>query len=184
MGRIPARSAQRERDERKERRQSQHISESHGKGYHQRGPFWQSVFISDSHCGAGCTLGDIAGEWLIFTTATTIHGILLWPQYLVDFAFAYVLGIFFQYLAIAPMRGLALGQGIIAAIKADTLSLTAFEVGLFGWMALMRFVLFQPPIHADSWVYWFMMQIGMILGFLTSYPVNWFLVRTGIKEAM
>ena len=45
------------------------------------------------------------------------------------------------------MRGLSLGQGIVAAIKADTLSLTAFEVGLFGWMALMRFVLFQPPIH-------------------------------------
>jgi hypothetical protein len=29
-----------------------------------------------------------------------------------------------------------------------------------------------------------MMQIGMIIGFLTTYPMNWFLVRAGIKDAM
>jgi hypothetical protein len=29
-----------------------------------------------------------------------------------------------------------------------------------------------------------MMQIGMLAGFLTSYPVNWWLVRRGIKEKM
>jgi len=30
----------------------------------------------------------------------------------------------------------------------------------------------------------FLMQIGMAAGFLTSYPVNWWLVRSGIKEKM
>ena len=29
-----------------------------------------------------------------------------------------------------------------------------------------------------------MMQLGMFLGFLTSYPVNWWLIRKGIKEKM
>ncbi len=29
-----------------------------------------------------------------------------------------------------------------------------------------------------------MMQIAMLLGFATSYPVNWWLVRKGIKEKM
>jgi len=28
------------------------------------------------------------------------------------------------------------------------------------------------------------MQIAMLAGFLTSYPVNWWLIRRGIKEAM
>jgi len=31
--------------------------------------------------------------------------------------------------------------------------------------------------------FWFMMQIAMIAGFLTSYPV-WWLVEAGIKERM
>jgi hypothetical protein len=34
------------------------------------------------------------------------------------------------------MRNLSLGQGIFAAIKADTLSLTAWQIGMYGFMAL------------------------------------------------
>ena len=65
------------------------------------------------------------------------------------------------------------------------LSLTAFEIGLFGWMAIMVFVLFpSSPLHPISHVYWFLMQIGMILGFATSWPANVWLIRKGIKEAM
>ena len=29
-----------------------------------------------------------------------------------------------------------------------------------------------------------MMQIAMLCGFATSYPVNWWLIRAGIKERM
>ncbi len=36
----------------------------------------------------------------------------------------------------------------------------------------MRFVLFRPALHANQPEYWFMMRIGMAIGFLTSYPVN------------
>ena len=31
---------------------------------------------------------------------------------------------------------------------------------------------------------WFMMQIAMVCGFPTSYPVNWWLITSGIKEKM
>ena len=36
----------------------------------------------------------------------------------------------------------------------------------------------------DSSVYWFLMQIGMIAGFFTAWPVNGWLIRAGVKEAM
>jgi hypothetical protein len=146
-------------------------------------PFWQRVFVSDSHCGAGCTLGDILGEWIIFLFAITLFGQMLWSEYLLDFLLAYLLGILFQFWAIVPMRRLAFRAGLWASIKADTISLTFFEIGLFGWMAISHFLLF-PRLLPNNPAYWFMMQIGMMLGFLTSYPVNWALVRAGIKEAM
>ncbi len=147
-------------------------------------PFWQTVALAVTHCGGGCTLGDIIAEWSIFWLGFTLFGIALWPELIGDFILAYILGIVFQYFTIAPMRHLSLGNGIIAAMKADTLSLTAFEIGLFGWMILMRFVFFDPPLHPDEPTYWFMMQIGMILGYFTAYPMNWWLVRNGLKEAM
>lgn len=32
--------------------------------------------------------------------------------------------------------------------------------------------------------FWFAMQLAMLAGFLTSYPMNWWLLRMGVKEAM
>lgn len=147
--------------------------------------FAASVSVGVSHCGAGCTLGDIIGGWIVFVGAFEIAGMALWPEYIADYTLAFSLGIAFQYFSIAPMRGLGVRDGIVAALKADTLSLTAFEVGLFGWMALVQFVFFPGGrLHPDDPVYWFLMQIGMLLGFLTSYPVNIWLLKAGIKEAM
>jgi Domain of unknown function (DUF4396) len=61
-----------------------------------------------------------------------------------------------------------------------------FEAGLFGWMALATLVLFPAPHHLrpDRPVYWFLMQVGMIAGFCAAWPVNAWLIRAGIKEAM
>lgn len=140
--------------------------------------------LAVSHCGAGCTLGDIIGSTLIFVLGLQLLGLALWPELAVDFTFAFGLGIIFQYLTIAPMRGLSPRDGLVAALKADTLSLISFEVGLFAWMILVQLVIFPEHLHPDEASFWFMMQVGMILGFITAYPVNWWLVRTGIKERM
>jgi hypothetical protein len=147
-------------------------------------PFWQSVFVGSTHCGAGCVLGDIIGEWVVFATGLLVANSRLLADYTLDFALAYLAGIAFQYFAIVPMRHLPPPQGIVEAIKADTLSLVAFEVGMFGWMAVSAKLLFHPPLHPDSAVYWFMMQLGMLIGFITTFPANWFLIRRGIKAAM
>ena len=74
-------------------------------------------------------------------------------------------------------------EGLREAIKADTLSLTAYEVGLFFWMALTR-LFFHPRLEATGPSFWFMMQIGMALGLLTTYPINIRLVKKGIKHGM
>lgn len=52
-------------------------------------------------------------------------------------------GIFFQYFTIAPMRGLSFAAGIAAAVKADTLSLTAWQIGLYAFMAAAYFAIFR-----------------------------------------
>lgn len=158
----------------------------HGRQEPPHKPRWATIAVGVSHCGAGCTLGDIVAEFAVFFLGVELAGEVLFAEYLADYLLAVALGLAFQYFAIAPMRDLGLRDGLIAAAKADILSLTAFEVGLFGWMALTSLVSFPAPhhLHPDSSVYWFMMQIGMMLGFLTAFPVNAWLIRRGIKEAM
>ncbi len=95
---------------------------------------WASVAVGASHCGAGCTLGDIIAATGIFAFGLTLAGQTLWAEYLGSFVLAVALGLAFQYFAIKPMRDLGVGEGIAAAAKADILSLTAFEVGCSpGW---------------------------------------------------
>ncbi len=144
------------------------------------------VANADSHCGAGCTLGDIAGEWTVFALGPlTFAGATVWPELLLDFPLAWAFGIVFQYFTIVPMReDVGKLKGLWLAIRADTLSIVAFQLGLFGWMILSAKVIWQPPLRIDTPTHWWMMQVGMILGFFTAYPVNRFLVRAGWKEKM
>jgi hypothetical protein len=96
----------------------------------------------------------------VFAIGATIAGLALIPEYIGDYLASLALGIAFQYFAIAPMRGLGLRKGLIeAAFPAHHLQ----------------------PDHA---AYWFLMQIGMIIGYFTAWPVNVLLIRYGIKETM
>ncbi len=159
-------------------------------------PFPVMVANGALHCGSGCTLGDIVAEWLVFFVPGVAvwfgwHGLFgdkMFATWIVDYLFAYAFGIVFQYFTIKPMRHLSVSQGIWAAIKADTLSLTAWQVGMYGFMAFAYFTLFgtllATRLTTDMVEFWFMMQLAMVCGFLTSYPVNWWLIRSGIKERM
>src|SRR5262245_22367664 len=37
-------------------------------------PFWKSIFVSSTHCGAGCVLGDIIGAPIVFAAGWTLLG--------------------------------------------------------------------------------------------------------------
>src|SRR5690349_606508 len=41
-----------------------------GRDPHQKSPFPVAVLKASSHCGAGCTLGDLIAEWLAFAFPT------------------------------------------------------------------------------------------------------------------
>ncbi|HTV04326.1 MAG TPA: DUF4396 domain-containing protein [Acidobacteriaceae bacterium] len=163
----------------------QHMAHMHMHGGDSTRPTWAQSFLAGSHCGAGCALADIVVEFTIFALGLTIAGSTLAASYVWDFIGAWALGIVFQYYSIKPMGNLTVRQAIIVAIKADTLSIIAFQVGMYAWMAVTHFWLF-PRSHLLplSPVFWFMMQIGMVLGLLTTSPMNRWLVSVGLKEKM
>jgi hypothetical protein len=159
-------------------------------------PFPVMVAKGAGHCGSGCTLGDILAEWLAFL----LPGIAIWfgwqtvfsekifAVWILDFILAFGFGVAFQYFTIKPMRELSVRNGLVQAVKADALSLTAWQVGMYGFMAIAHFWIFGhllgTKLEVTSVEFWFMMQIAMLFGFATSYPVNWWLIRSGIKEKM
>ena len=149
-------------------------------------PRWQSVVLSTLHCGAGCMLADIVGEWFLFFVPVAIGGSILAGTWVVDYLLALAFGIGFQYAAIRGMeRTLPRGEAIRRAAKADILSLTAWQAGMYGWMAVAIFALNGgEAMPRTSFVFWFSMQVAMACGFLVALPVNILLIRAGIKKGM
>jgi Domain of unknown function (DUF4396) len=147
-------------------------------------PFPVAVGKATTHCGAGCTLGDILAALLSAILPLSLFGHRIFGDWVYAFGFAYLLGVAFQYFTIKPMRDVSAGQGLLLAVKADTLSLVAWQVGMYGWMATARFALVGHELDKSTPLFWVMMQVAMCVGFATAYPVNWWLVQRGIKERM
>ena len=145
-------------------------------------PTWATVMIDVFHCGFGCVLDDVVGEWLVYGTGASINGSGLWVCLLVDYAFALLFGDFFQYFSIAPMSSDYSPRSLMRAIKADFLSLTAFEIGLFGLMVVFQVGIWDYQIMTNTWLYRWMMQMGMGIGSMRAFPVNWWLITRKIKE--
>ena len=77
---------------------------------------------------------------------------------------------------------------IVFAIFAEVVCPIFMIVGLYPRLAalpVMSVTLVALVfLHPDSPVYWFLMQIGMTIGFFTAWPANVWLIRRGVKEAM
>ncbi len=84
----------------------------------------------------------------------------------------------------SPLRSVSFSYSLTVlwrALKADALSLLFFEIGLFGWMAIFQIGIFNWDLETNSVTYWWMMQIGMFLGHWTAVPINYWLIKKGIK---
>jgi len=148
-------------------------------------PIFATITIATCHCGAGCVLGDIVGEWFVYRTGVTVGGSMLYAAFIIgesaplpitiynppsrlaellrfrtDFVLALLFGIVFQYFSIAPMARDYGWKTIARSIKADFLSLTFFEIGLFGWMAIFDLLIFDQKLGMNTATYWFMMQVS------------------------
>lgn len=155
-----------------------------------------STAVGTSHCGAGCAVGDLVGEFTLVTVPAlgaivglgTLYRDPIYAGWIIDFVIAFTAGIVFQYLSIAPMRGLSFRDGIVAALKADTLSIISWQIGMYTVMAIAQFAVLPALLGGRAAVlspeFWVVMQVAMIAGFTCAYPVNSWLIRRGIKEAM
>jgi hypothetical protein len=135
-------------------------------------PYPVMVAKGSAHCGSGCALGDMVAEWLAFLVPAvavwlgwqTIFSEKIFAVWILDFILAFGFGVAFQYFTIKPMRGLSVREGLVQAVKADALSLTAWQVGMYGFMAIAHFWIFSRMLGAKLEVatveFWFTMQMG------------------------
>ena len=159
-------------------------------------PFPVMVAKGTSHCSAGCTLGDILVEW-VAVAAPTIAVWFGWHTLFAEnsvrclasrlhhgFRDRHLLPVFYDRTDARTW----LRDGIVAVVKADTASISAWQIGMYGLMAVIQFGWYRTAFGGIAAVncpeFWFAMQLLMLAGFCTSYPANWWLIRASLKEEM
>ncbi len=147
-------------------------------------PFWQKVTLSALHCGAGCTLADIIGEGIGYFGFSHLSGWTIWWQWGFDYILALIIGVLFQFAAIRPMMKMSVSKTILRALRIDFFSLTSWQIGMYLFMGFIFFIYPAERFEQNSIMFWFLMQIAMLTGFLFAYPTNYILIKLKIKPAM
>ncbi|WP_248582744.1 DUF4396 domain-containing protein [Nocardioides sp. InS609-2] len=127
--------------------------------------------------GGASAVAHLVAVPLVVAVGWTIAGLAMWPMILVIAVLAVVmLAVYERVASREPRTGRTRGISMGSALAAAFITVAAFDIGMVGWMLLLHFNDLMPPV-TDS-TFWFLMQMGVILGLLTGYPaVSWLLRR-------
>ena len=137
--------------------------------YGRRNPHAAPTAVNGLPGGGASAVAHLIGVPLVLASGLTIAGIDLWVMILVIGALAMLLLFVFERTAASsPGRRPSVGTAAGAAV----LTVLAFDIGMGGWMLLLHFNEYMPP--ATEGAFWFLMQVGIVLGLATGYPaVSW-----------
>lgn len=143
-----------------------------GKG--QTSPDTAPTVVSGLPGGSASAVAHLIGVPLVLASGLTIAGIDLWVMIIVIGVVAIVLLAVHERTAGGGHRTARTSVG--AAVGIAVITVLAFDIGMVGWMLLLHYNAFMPP--ATDGTFWFLMQIGVLVGLATGYPVVKWLATT------
>lgn len=108
-------------------------------------------------------------------------GETLRPLYIGDFVGAVAVGVAFRYATEAHTGGRRVWAAIRSVAREDLLTVSAVELVLFIWIELVEHLVFPEALRPNNPVFWFIHQIGLIIGFFAAWPATSWLIHRGIR---
>lgn len=145
-------------------------------------PKAQPTAINGLPGGGASAVSHLIGVPLVIASGLTIAGINLWVMILAIAVLASALLFVYERIATRPAHPSRTRSSVAAAAGAAILTVLAFDIGMGGWMLLLHFNEYMPAATEGS--FWFLMQIGIVLGLITGYPAVMWLTRTRRQAAV
>ena len=133
------------------------------------------------HCGTHCSLGAIIATVIVFATKSKIAGDFSWPESIGDYVGAVAVGVTFRYIYESRRGGLRVPTAIRRFIRADLLPVSLFEFALFVVLTPLDHFVFPEALRPNNPVFWFILQVGLVIGFFAAWPAGSWLIRRGVK---
>lgn len=133
--------------------------------------------------GAASVIAHIVGVPLVALTGWTIAGLDMWAMIAVIAVLALMMLFGFEYSSRAGATAYLAASSSTARTAAivAVATILAFDIGMVGWMVLLYLGSLMPPASDVSFV--FLMQIGVVIGLGTAYPVIVGLARRSTRPA-
>jgi len=140
---------------------------------------WRQALGSAMHCVAGDGVGILAGA--------VVGGLLVLPRP-VDITLEYVLGFLFgwgifQALFMRDMVGGSYIKSLRVTFMPELLSMNCLMAGMIPTATIAKAHLAEGRMPTSP-TFWFIMSMALMLGSFAAYPMNWWLVKHGLKHGM
>ncbi len=140
---------------------------------------WRQTLGSTMHCVAGDGVGILAGA--VLSTLLSLTGLAeVALEYVLGFAFGWTI---FQSLFMRSTSGGSYSAALRSTFIPELLSINLLMAGMVPTAMLLRK---HIPYSGDpaSPQFWFVMSMGLLVGFIFAYPMNWWLVANHLKHGM
>ena len=140
---------------------------------------WRQTLGSTMHCVAGDGVGILAGA--VLASAFGISGLAeIALEYFLGFVFGWTI---FQALFMRDMAGGSYLRALTSTFMSELLSMNLLMAGMVPTVMALKA---RIPSASDPTTpsFWFVMSMGLLVGFIFAYPMNWWLVAHHLKHGM
>jgi len=140
---------------------------------------WRQALGSTMHCVAGDGVGILVGAALSrFLRFPSITEVIV--AYVLGFGFGWTV---FQALFMRDIAGGSYPRALKNTFAPELLSMNFLMTGMLPTVMTLRTYVVSAgdPMTPN---FWFVMSMGLLVGFVISYPINWWLVANHLKHGM
>jgi hypothetical protein len=140
---------------------------------------WRQALGSAMHCVAGDGVGILAGAVLASVLGLAGPAEVI-VEYVLGFSFGWMI---FQALFMREMAGGSYSRSLTTTFMPELLSMNLLMEGMLPTVMGLR-MLTASGTDPKTPAFWFVMSIGLLVGFVITYPMNWWLVANYLKHGM
>jgi manganese oxidase len=143
-------------------------------------PLWKQGVGSTIHCVAGDATGIITAAVI---TATL--GLPMWLDVIVEYLAGFAFGLFiFQSLFMKQMMGGSYWENVRKSFLPEFISMNFMMAGMAPVMSLLMMGRDMRAMDPTELLFWGVMSLGVIAGFIVAYPSNVWMVGQSLKHGL
>jgi FtsP/CotA-like multicopper oxidase with cupredoxin domain len=141
---------------------------------------WKQGVGSTIHCVAGDATGII-----LAAVVTAALGLPMWVDLIVEYVAGFAFGLFiFQSLFMKNMMGGSYWQNVRKMFMPEFISMNFMMAGMAPVMSFLMMGRDMRAMVPTELLFWGVMSLGVIVGFVVAYPANVWLVAGGLKHGL